>query len=298
MPAVSSCRSPSSFTCSPHKGGTVHLLLSRPCSGFATEPHIEDKAVLVHGPPEPVLPAGKGDHHLIEMPAVAGPRSASADEIGIFPAKLLGPTTNRLVTDLNSTGGEHLLDHPQAQWKAEIEPDREADYLGRGTVASVKRGARLLHTASYASSCSHLVNVTMPSRPRVRGLPGRSEARRRWWRSPVSCLWRVRQRPMWGSSSGTGPTDLSTPICWIGASVRVSQVASTVNGIVLSHSQHRIQRSSRCRGPHRPQYEIHPRWKAQTLSTGSLARPHGPYRERSFHPAPDAQRTAGILLRP
>ena len=52
-----------------------------------------------------------------------------------------------------------------------------------------------------------------------------------------------RQRPMWGSSSGTGPTDLSTPICWIGASVRVSQVASTVNGIVLSHRKHRIQRS-------------------------------------------------------
>ena len=92
------------------------------------------------------------------------------------------------------------------------------------------------------------------------------------------------------------PADLSAPICWIGASVRLSQVASTVNGIVLSHSKHRIHRRQ-SRGPHRPQYEIHPRWKAQTLSTGSLARPHGPYRERSFHPAPDAQRTAGILLR-
>ena len=52
----------------------------------------------------------------------------------------------------------------------------------------------------------------------------------------------LRQRPMWGSSSGTGPTDLSAPICWIGASVRLSQAASTVNGIVLSHSKHRIQR--------------------------------------------------------
>ena len=38
MSAVSSCRSRSGFTCSPHKGSTVHLLLSRPCSGFATEP--------------------------------------------------------------------------------------------------------------------------------------------------------------------------------------------------------------------------------------------------------------------
>ena len=38
MPAMSSCRLPRSFTCSPHECGTGHLLLSRPCSGFATEP--------------------------------------------------------------------------------------------------------------------------------------------------------------------------------------------------------------------------------------------------------------------
>jgi hypothetical protein len=31
-------RSPSSFTCSPHEGGTMHLLFSRPCSEVATEP--------------------------------------------------------------------------------------------------------------------------------------------------------------------------------------------------------------------------------------------------------------------
>ena len=40
MPVSSYCRSPSSFTCLPHEGGTEHLLLSRPCAGFATEPAI------------------------------------------------------------------------------------------------------------------------------------------------------------------------------------------------------------------------------------------------------------------
>jgi hypothetical protein len=40
MPAISSCQSPRSSTCSPHKGGTMHLLLSHSCSGFATEPGI------------------------------------------------------------------------------------------------------------------------------------------------------------------------------------------------------------------------------------------------------------------
>jgi hypothetical protein len=38
MSAVSSCRSRSSFTCSLHEGGTAHLLISRPCFRFATEP--------------------------------------------------------------------------------------------------------------------------------------------------------------------------------------------------------------------------------------------------------------------
>src|SRR5690349_17652199 len=38
MPAGSSCRSLSSFTCLPHRGSTLHLLLSRPCSRVATEP--------------------------------------------------------------------------------------------------------------------------------------------------------------------------------------------------------------------------------------------------------------------
>jgi hypothetical protein len=36
----------------------------------------------------------------------------------------------------------------EEQTKAEIEPDREADHLGRETVARVERWARLLHIAS------------------------------------------------------------------------------------------------------------------------------------------------------
>lgn len=47
-----------------------------------------------------------------------------------------------LVTDLNSTGSEHLLDYLQAQGKADVELDN-ADHLGREAVASLERGARL-----------------------------------------------------------------------------------------------------------------------------------------------------------
>jgi hypothetical protein len=42
------------------------------------------------------------------------------------------------MADLNSTGGEYLLHHSKAQGKAEVEPNREADHLGRKTVASIQ----------------------------------------------------------------------------------------------------------------------------------------------------------------
>jgi hypothetical protein len=38
----------------------------------------------------------------------------------------------------------------------------------------------------------------------------------------------------------------------IGAAYILSQMASTVNGIALCHSKHRIQRCRSDRGPHRP----------------------------------------------
>lgn len=100
----------------------------------ALEQDIQDKAVLIHGPPEPMLLPRNGDHHLIEMPPIAQPRKAPADAIGIFPPERLSPAPNRFVADLNPTRGQHLLDHAQAQGKAEIEPDCKTDHLGGRTM--------------------------------------------------------------------------------------------------------------------------------------------------------------------
>jgi hypothetical protein len=43
------------------------------------------------------------------------------------------------VADLDAAGGEHLLDHPKAQRKAEIEPDRQTDHLSGEAVAGIQR---------------------------------------------------------------------------------------------------------------------------------------------------------------
>jgi hypothetical protein len=47
MPAGSSCRLLSSFTCSPHEGGKMHLLLSHSRCRVATEPSSASRIVLL-----------------------------------------------------------------------------------------------------------------------------------------------------------------------------------------------------------------------------------------------------------
>src|SRR5690606_15893168 len=101
----------------------------------------------------------------------------------------------------------------------------------------------------------------------------------------------VRDNVLSGSSGGFWPAGLYAPTS-IGAVRSLSQMASTVNGIAPCHSKHRIQRRARAAVVLtilKTRYA--PRWKARTLSTGSLdERPHGTCREGSFHLASDRSR--------
>jgi hypothetical protein len=73
MPAVSSCRSPNSLTCSPHARVTKLLLLSHPCFGFATEPLVLERQGVVQrhifeGAPARFETADMPHHdHLIDL---------------------------------------------------------------------------------------------------------------------------------------------------------------------------------------------------------------------------------------
>jgi hypothetical protein len=55
------------------------------------------------------------------------------------------------VADENAAGGQHLLDHAQAEWEAEVEPDRAADDLGRESVAGVRGLGRRDHAEPVAA---------------------------------------------------------------------------------------------------------------------------------------------------
>lgn len=76
-----------------------------------------------------------------------------------------------------------------------------------------------------------------------------------------------------------------------------NQVASTVQGCALNHSELRIRTNVAVLTVLKTRYAT--KWKARTLSTGSQVelRPHGSVRAKSFHLAPADRRTAGSRLR-
>ena len=115
--------------------------LGRLCIAAALNQDVEHDAVLVDRASEPMLPACDADHDLIEVPLVSWRRKTSADLVGEALAELHRPLPHRLMTDVDASGCQHLLDHAQAQGKPEIEPDGMADQVSREAVAGVARGA-------------------------------------------------------------------------------------------------------------------------------------------------------------
>ena len=63
---------------------------------------VEHDPMLVHGAPEPVLPARNADHDLIKVPLVPGHGQTPPDLIGITLPELQRPLAYRLMADLDS----------------------------------------------------------------------------------------------------------------------------------------------------------------------------------------------------
>ncbi len=116
----------------------------------ALDQDVEHDPVLVHGAPEPVLLAGDADHNLIKMPFVTGCRKTSPDLVGEALAELQGPLPHRLMADQDTSGGQHFLDHAQAERKPEVKPNGMADHLSREAVASIAGMTRRFHALAYA----------------------------------------------------------------------------------------------------------------------------------------------------
>jgi len=122
----------------------------------ALDEDIENEAILVDGTPKPMLLPGDADDDLVKVPLVATARRSPTDAVGEFPAEFQAPLPDRLMRHRYAAGGQHLLDHAQAQREPKIQPYRIADDLSGVAMASVNRASGRLHPAhlpDQPSSC-------------------------------------------------------------------------------------------------------------------------------------------------
>jgi len=93
-------------------------------------------------------------------------------EINAFGVALRAqtPLADRLVADHNAPKREHLLDHPKAQRKSIVQPDRVADQLRREAVAGVGGLGRACHgrliPTRAAQAPQPATNLTVPAQDR------------------------------------------------------------------------------------------------------------------------------------
>src|SRR4051794_25656853 len=101
------------------------------------------------------------------MWVIASPRQPAADPVRECLAELQRPLAHGLVADRDAARGQRLLDHPQAEREAEVEPDGVADDLRREAVAGVGGRDRRRHARPVAGSppARNLprANLTVPS---------------------------------------------------------------------------------------------------------------------------------------
>src|SRR5256885_10450265 len=106
-----------------------------------------------------MLLPGDTDDDLIQVPLVATERRSPTDAAGEFPAEFQAPLPNRLVRHRNAAGGQHLLDHAQAQREPKIQPYRVADDL-RGVAIAGSNKPGVHHRSSC---CTHRTAATGPA---------------------------------------------------------------------------------------------------------------------------------------
>ena len=92
---------------------------------------VQHSSILVDGTPEPVPMLVDRERHFVQVPLVAASRMAPT-KLGCNQwAELAAPQPDGLITDLDATFGEQLLDITVAEGEAMVQPDGVSDDLGR-----------------------------------------------------------------------------------------------------------------------------------------------------------------------
>ena len=101
---------------------------------------IENLAFIVDRAPQPHPTSTDLHHHLVKMPPPGRRRSTPAQLAGEGRSELDRPGSHRLVTDVDASLGEQVLDVTEAHCEPEIQLYRLADHVFRKPVALVRNG--------------------------------------------------------------------------------------------------------------------------------------------------------------
>jgi len=117
---------------------------SKPGLPVRLEPHlfpapIENEAILIDGPPKPVLLAADGDDHFIKIPFIAEPTLGFPSDIfRKAPPEFLGPKAHCVVRDNDPARRQQVFHHPQTERETKIKPDGMRNHFSWEPVAAIK----------------------------------------------------------------------------------------------------------------------------------------------------------------
>src|SRR6266851_8839087 len=103
---------------------------------------VQHGSILVDGTPQPIPMLVDRESHFVQIPLVAASRMTPTKLTRQQWAEFETPEPDGLVTDLDPTFGEQLLDIAVAEREAMVKPDSVTDDLGRETIAAERRGRR------------------------------------------------------------------------------------------------------------------------------------------------------------
>ena len=100
---------------------------SRPAIAPRLHQDVEHVAVLVHGPPQILLPPPDLDEQLVQMPGVALAAPAVPQPPCVVEPERSTPMSNRLIRYGDTPFGEEIFDIPKTQAETMVEPDGVTD---------------------------------------------------------------------------------------------------------------------------------------------------------------------------
>jgi hypothetical protein len=115
-------------------------LLRCPLVTSALHPDVEHVPLLIHRPPHIVPFTFNGEYPLVEVPLVAGPRTAATELIRILLSEFAAPFANRFRAHDYTAFKQEFFNIAEAQAEPKVQPHGVADDLDRETMVLVSGG--------------------------------------------------------------------------------------------------------------------------------------------------------------